>query len=68
MVIKGVRVRSLARLNPDATIDREDRNLAQLQLLLLEMAVTHHFGYDRDGEKQMRSASASYQTEKTQKI
>ena len=37
MAIKGVRVRSLARLNLDANMDREDRNLAQLQLLLLEM-------------------------------
>ena len=25
-------------------------------------AVTHHFSYDRESEKQMRSASASYQT------
>ena len=31
-------------------------------------AVTHHFIYDREGEKQMGSASASYQTEKTKKI
>ena len=31
-------------------------------------AVTHHFSYHREGEKQMGSASASYQTEKTQKI
>ena len=29
-------------------------------------AVTHHFSYGREGEKQM--GSASYQTEKTQKI
>ena len=31
-------------------------------------AVTHHFSYDREGEKQMGSASASYQTEKTEDI
>ena len=29
-------------------------------------AVTYHFSYDREGEKQM--GSASYQTEKTQKM
>ena len=37
MAIKGVRLSSLARLNLGANMDREDRNLAQLQLLLLEM-------------------------------
>ena len=36
MAIKGVRVRSLATLNLDANMDREDRNLAQLQLLEME--------------------------------
>ena len=36
MAVKGVRFRSLVRLNLDANMDREDRNLAQLKLLLLE--------------------------------
>ena len=31
------RGKALARLNQDANMDREDRNLAQLQLLLLEL-------------------------------
>ena len=37
MAIKGVRLRPLARLNLDVNMDIEDRNPAQLQLLLLEM-------------------------------
>ena len=37
MAIKGVRSSSLARYNVDDNMDRHDRNLAQLQLLLLEM-------------------------------
>ena len=37
IAIKGVRSSSLARYNVDANMDRHDRNLAQLQLLLLEM-------------------------------
>ena len=37
MAIKGVRSRSLARYNVDANMDRHKRNLAQLQLILLEM-------------------------------
>ena len=36
MATKGVRSRSLTRYNVDANMDRHDRNLAQLQLLLLE--------------------------------
>ena len=34
---RGVRSRSLARYNVDANMDGHERNLAQLQLLLLEM-------------------------------
>ena len=34
---KGVRSSSLARYNVDANMDRHERNLAQLQFLLLEM-------------------------------
>ena len=37
MAIKEARSRSLARYNVDANMDSHDRNLAQLQLLLLEM-------------------------------
>ena len=37
MAIKRIRFRSLARLNLHDNMDREDRNLAQYQLLLLEM-------------------------------
>ena len=34
---KGVRSSSLARYNVDDNMDRHNRNLSQLQLLLLEM-------------------------------